>query len=80
MSEIDATAKILEAMSNQLVLVTTKFCLLSVVYETLIREGKLDPLDFIEAVQLFDSPEFRAKFQTETASVLEPQISSKFVH
>ena len=80
MSEIEATAQILEAISHQLVLVTSKFCLLSLVYETLIREGKLDPLDFIAALQVSDSPEFRARFQNETAAILEPQISSKLVH
>ena len=77
MNEPDATTQILEAISHQLVLVTSKFCLLSTVYETLIREGKLDPFDFIDAIQRSDSPEFRARFQTET---VEPQISSKLVH
>jgi len=80
MSELEATAQILEAISQQLVLVTQKFCLLSTVYESLIREGKLDPFDFIDAIQRLDSAEFRARFQTETASALEPEISSKLVH
>jgi hypothetical protein len=79
-TELEATAQILEAISHQLVLVTSKFCLLSLVYETLIREGKLDPLDFVAALQVSDSPEFRARFQNETASILDPQISSKLVH
>lgn len=79
-NELEATAQILEAISHQLVLVTSKYCLLSLVYEALIREGKLDPFDFIAALQVSDSPEFRAKFQNETAAILEPQSSSKLVH